>query len=73
MDQNNASKMEYIKNKTIILRLWNRMTEIIQVTDNLKYLPRGPHVGQPCPILWCELHFLINFSTTISGFLLRMK
>jgi len=27
------------------------MTEIIQVTDSRKYLPRGPHVGQPSPAL----------------------
>ena len=31
-----------------MLYLFNRITESIQETVGRKYLPRGPHVGQPC-------------------------
>jgi hypothetical protein len=35
----------------IILCLLNCITEIVQVTEGRKYLPRVPHVGSP--VLWC--------------------
>jgi hypothetical protein len=34
--------------RTITSRLLNCNTETIQVTEDRKYLPRGPHVGYPC-------------------------
>jgi len=41
----------------------NRITEAILVTKGRKYLPSGPHVGQPCAAEWC---FAQNLLTIVS-------
>lgn len=38
----------------------NRITEAILVTKDRKFLPWGPHVGQPCVAEWCIAQYSLT-------------